>query len=109
MNAGEIWVILGGKLDDHAFREFDRAVFRSRDAMEASEKRMGASQSRLSRSMHVMGQAAKVGGLAVGAAALGGVAVMAVQTVKAAESAAHFEAAMRNVNSIAKLSETGLQ
>jgi TP901 family phage tail tape measure protein len=97
-NAGEVYALLGGKFNAAGFNEFDRRVKGSAATMESSEKRIAASSQRTSDSLNKVGHAAKVG---AGVGLLGLASIVAYSTKQAAD----FEAQMRNVNSIAQLSE----
>lgn len=96
--AGEVYAVLGGKFNAGGFNEFDRRMHASAATMEASEKRIGSSVQRSNRHLQSLGHAAKIGAGA-GLLALAGTIGYSVK------QAADFDAAMRNVNSIAGLSE----
>lgn len=100
--AGSIEAHLGGRLDQSAFVAFDRRMHTSAATMEAGEKRMRGSAERISAATAAMGRAAKV-------AAVGGIGAVGYALVKSAQQAADFETGMRNVNSIAGLSERQLK
>lgn len=90
LNAGQVYVALGGQLDTSGFRAFTSATYRAKADMEKAEHGISESHAR-------MAKAAKLAGLAVGAAALGGAAIFAREAIKATKVAADFDQELRNL------------
>ncbi len=98
LDAGSVFVTLGGKFNGTGFSRFDAAVRGSGAKATEFERLLAGSMSRSSRAMHAMGTAAGLG-------AAGGVALLGVELVNTVKTAGSFERQMRNVNSIAGLNE----
>lgn len=94
LDAGSVFAVLGGKFNPAGFAQFDAAMKKSTASATAAER----AHARSAGAMTLMGTAAKTGA-AVGVAALG------IALVKSIQTASQFDSAMRNVNSIAGLSE----
>ena len=99
LDAGSVFAVLGGKFNPAGFAQFDAAMKKSSASATAAEASIVRSSGRSAGAMTMLGTAAKTGA-AVGIVAVG------YAMVKSVESAAKFDSAMRNVNSIARLSET---
>jgi TP901 family phage tail tape measure protein len=100
-SAGQVSAVLEGRFSPAGFMAFDAAMKKSAASMEAGEKRMTAAGTRGSKAMGLMG---KAGALAAG----GGVLALGLALGKSVKAAADFEKSMRNVNTIAKVSEQRL-
>lgn len=98
LDAGSVYVTLGAKADLAAFNTFGLATKRAATDMEASERRITASAGREKAALEGVALAGR-------AAATLGLAVLAAGFYEVAKSAIDFEKSMRNVNSIAGLSE----
>ena len=99
LDAGSVFAVLGGKFNPAGFAQFDAAMKKSTASASAAEASIVRSSGRSAGAMTMLGTAAKTGA-AVGIVAVG------YAMVKSVQSAAKFDSAMRNVNSIARLSET---
>jgi TP901 family phage tail tape measure protein len=108
LDAGEVYVIAGARLDSSSFARANAAMKATKEASDsyqasmdrgaAAGKRLEAANARWAHAA-VIGAKASAIGIGTVVAALGGAAV----------AAARFDASMRNVNSIAGLSEGGLK
>src|SRR5690349_18314625 len=101
LDAGTVSATLRGDFNPKGFRDFDAAMLASGRRMRSFEDASARSSSRISAATAAMGRVAKV-------AAVGGIAGLGYAMVKSAQAAADFETGMRNVNSIAGLSERQL-
>jgi TP901 family phage tail tape measure protein len=96
--AGQVVAILGGRFVPTGFAQFDGALKRSAANAAASEKAIVTSNRRSADSMSTVGVAAnKAAGI--------GLAAFAAGISVSVKNATDFEKRMRNVNSIARLSE----
>lgn len=93
MDAGHVVATLGGRFDPAGFNAFGSAMYRARSDMESGEKRMTASQSRIAKSSHAMGQAVKIG-------AIGGIAGLGVAVGYSIKKAADFEQQLDSLGSV---------
>lgn len=109
LNVGEVTALFKTTFDPKGVEQFDLGMKKVIAGATDAENRYRASGDRMSKVSQAMGVAARTAGVAVAGAAVVGVGALAVEVVKATREAAAFEAAMRNVNSIAKLSEGALR
>ena len=107
--AGEVVSVLGFKVNSAGAKAYDRQMALTASNAEKFERRHNAAMTRASAAAGHLGGAVKTVGAAAATAGAVGVATLAVEVFKATKEAAGFEAAMRNVNSIAKLSEGALK
>lgn len=98
LNAGSVFVTLGGRFEPAGFQAYGAAMNESGARMRAFERESIASQARINESMRKMGQTAKV-------AAAGAFVGLGAAIIGSVKVAADFDKSMRNVNSIAQLSE----
>jgi TP901 family phage tail tape measure protein len=98
LDAGSVFVTLGGRFSPAGFSAFGAATTRAKVQMEQAEAGIASSSRRSTAAVGAMGAAAKGGALA-------GVAALGAGLYSAAKVAIDFEKSMRNVNSIAGLSE----
>lgn len=101
-DAGQVSAVLKGNFQPAAFFEFDAAMKRSAAGMKAAETQIAGSSKRSAAALGALGTVAK------GGAAAGLVAVAAGLTASA-KQAIDFEKSMRNVNTIAKVSDGQLK
>ena len=101
-NAGSVQAILEGKFNPASFLAFDAQMKKSAAGMATFEKQTAASSARSSAALGKLGSAAKTGA-AVGIFAVG------AALVSSAKEAIAFEKAMRNVNTIARVSDRELK
>lgn len=98
LDAGSVFVTLGGRFSPAGFSAFGAATTRAKVQMEQAEAGIAASSRRSGAALGSLGAVAKGGALA-------GVAALTTGLYQAAKTAIDFEKSMRNVNSIAGLSE----
>jgi TP901 family phage tail tape measure protein len=101
MLAGDVYAILGARVDGSGFLKYDTAMGKAVAAAgrgELAQKRYDAAMAKSNANMAAVGRTAE-------RTAKVGVAALAVGLAASVKVAANFDAAMRNVNSIAGLNE----
>ena len=102
LDAGSVFVTLGGRFSPAGFSAFGAATMHAKAQMEAAEAGITASSTRSGVALGKLGSVAKGGALAA-------VVALGAGLYSAAKEAIDFEKSMRNVNSIAGLSEPQLK
>jgi TP901 family phage tail tape measure protein len=101
-NAGEVYVLLGGKFAPTAFNQFGRAAFKAKADMERAERGINQSNDR-------MAKGAKIAAMGIAGIAVGGTALFIKGAIGAGKVAASFEQELKKLAARSDITERQLK